>query len=621
MKRARIALSSALLLAPLACKQSGAEQAPPPAAAPAASATPAPAAAKPTAEDAKAFAKKVNADLKALWGNWERAEWIKSTYIIHDTQVNAAYFHEKVMEYTSAALEEATKFDGLDLDPDTQRTLHLLKVSQSMPAPNDAAKRKRLAEISAEMEGIYGKGKSCDSKGNCKTLGELSQVLAESHDYDELLAAWTGWRTVSPKMRPMYADFVSIANEGAQEIGFDNLGEAWRAAYDMSPAEFEAETDRLWGQVKPLYEQLHCYVREHLAKKYGKDKVDPEGMIPAHLLGNMWAQEWANIYPLVEPYRGAVDIDVTKALRKKGVDEVQLVKMAESFFTSLGLNPLPETFWERSQFVKPKDREVVCHASAWDVGMQNDLRIKMCIKIDEEDLITVHHELGHNYYYMYYYTLPALYQQGAHDGFHEGIGDTLALSVTPGYLKEIGVLKSVKKNDKALVNLQMKEALDKIAFLPFGRLIDQWRWDVFSGKVPPEEYNEAWWALREKYQGIKAPVARTEADFDPGAKYHIPSNVPYTRYFLARILQFQFHKALCAEAGHTGPLHECSIYCSKAAGKKLAAMLSLGASKPWPDALEAIAGTRQMDGSALVEYFDPLMKWLEKQNQGKKCGW
>jgi peptidyl-dipeptidase A len=616
-------LTSLLMLVPLACKSS-AEQTPPPPppAAPKAEAPkPPPPPAGPTAADAKAFADKVNADLKVLWSEWERAEWIKSTYITHDTELMAARFHEDSLAYTSAAIKEATKFDGLTLDVDTARTIALLKVSQSMPAPNDAQKRKRLAEISAQMDSIYGKGKFCDGKGSCKDLGELSKVLAESRDYDALLKAWTGWRTVSPEMRPMYREFVTIANEGAKEIGFENLGELWRAAYDMTPAEFEAETDRLWGQVKPLYDQLHCYVRGRLATKYGKDKVDPAGLIPAHLLGNMWAQEWANIYPLVEPYKGAADIDVTKAMNKKGYDAIKMVKLAEGFFTSLGLDPLPETFWERSMFTKPKDREVVCHASAWDVTYENDLRIKMCIKVDEEDLITIHHELGHNYYYMYYHTLPALYQQGAHDGFHEGIGDTLALSVTPGYLQKIGILGPVKKNEKALINLQMKEALDKIAFLPFGKLIDQWRWDVFSGKVPPEKYNQAWWALREKYQGIKAPVARTEADFDPGAKYHIPSNVPYTRYFLARILQFQFHRALCKEAGHTGPLHECSIYGSKAAGDKLKAMLSMGASKPWPKALEAVTGADQMDASALVEYFAPLMTWLEKENQGQKCGW
>lgn len=573
-----------------------------------------------TADDAKAYIDRVDDDLRKLWSDWERAEWVKATYITHDTEIIASAKHEEVMAYTSRAIKAATKFDGLDLDTDTARKLTLLKTSQTLPAPSDAAKRKRIADIASKMGSIYGTGKYCKGK-DCRDLGQLSKVLANSRDYDELLDAWVGWRTISRPMGPMYEEFVGLANEGATELGFADLGELWRGAYDMTPAEFEAESERLWEQVRPLYESLHCYVRGRLAKKYGDDKVDPKGKIPAHLLGNMWAQEWANIYPLVEPYRGAADIDVTKSLKKKNYSAKDMVRMGEKFFTSLGLDPLPETFWERSMFTKPADREVVCHASAWDVAYSNDLRIKMCINQTEEDFITIHHELGHNYYYMYYHTLPALYQSGAHDGFHEGIGDTLALSVTPGYLKNLGILTSVKKNEKALINLQMKEALDKIAFLPFGKLIDQWRWDVFAGKVAPADYNAAWWKLREKYQGVAAPVARSKEDFDPGAKYHIPANVPYTRYFLARILQFQFHRALCKEAGHEGPLHECSIYGSKEAGDRLKAMLRLGASRPWPDALEAVTGERKMDATALKDYFAPLEAWLAKQNAGQQCGW
>ena len=573
-----------------------------------------------TPKAAAEFAAKVNEDLKRLWSDWERAEWVKATYITHDTEVIAAERHEQVLAYTSKAIQDATRFDGLELDPDTKRILHRLKVSQALAAPNDPTKRKRLAELGSKMSSLYGKGKFCQ-EGDCRDLGALSKLLATSTDYDAMLEAWRGWRTISVPMRPMYAEFVTLANEGAKELGFQDLGQLWRGGYDMVPDDFEAETERLWNQVRPLYEALHCYVRARLQKQYGGDKVPPQGLIPAHLLGNMWAQEWGNIYRLVEPYPGAADIDVTRAMEKKGYDAVDMVKLGEKFFTSLGLDALPETFWERSMFTKPADREVVCHASAWDVTFSNDLRIKMCINVTEEDLITIHHELGHNYYYMYYHNLPALYQSGAHDGFHEGIGDTLALSVTPGYLKDLGILTEVKKNEKALINLQLKEALDKIAFLPFGKLIDQWRWDVFSGKVRPDRYNEAWWRLRENYQGIRAPVERTEQDFDPGAKYHVPSNVPYTRYFLARILQFQFHRALCKEAGHTGPLHECSIYGSEKAGAKLKAMLALGASRPWPDALEAMTGEREMDATALEAYFAPLMAWLEEQNRGRQCGW
>ncbi|HYO52966.1 M2 family metallopeptidase [Archangium sp.] len=577
-----------------------------------------------SAEDARQFATRVNEDLKRLWTRQATAEWIKATYITDDTERNAATVNEEVMGYVNQAIKQAARFkDVQGLDADTSRMLHLLRVSSSLPAPSEAQKRAELAAIAAKLEGLYGKGKYCgkDGKGQCRDLGELSDVMAKSRNYDELLEAWVGWHGISPPMRPLYQRLVQLSNEGAQEIGFTDTGALWRSNYDMPPEAFEKEAQRLWGQVKPLYDDLHCYVRARLAKQYGEDKVPAGKPIPAHLLGNMWAQEWNNIYNLVEPYKGQPSLDVDAELKRQNYDAIRMVKMGEGFFTSLGLKPLPETFWQRSQFTKPRDREVVCHASAWDVTYENDLRIKMCIKPTEEDLVTIHHELGHNYYYTYYYKLPALYQAGAHDGFHEAVGDALTLSITPGYLKQVGLLKEVPKGDKGLINLQMKDAMEKVAFLPFGLLVDQWRWEVLSGRVKPEEYNKAWWTLREKYQGVRAPVERSENDFDPGAKYHVPANVPYTRYFLARILQFQFHRALCQTSGQTGPLHECSIYGNKEAGKRLQAMLEMGASKPWPDALQALTGQREMDASAMLEYFAPLRTWLQEQNKGQKCGW
>ena len=578
--------------------------------------------ATPTAAEAKAFVERVDQELRALWVRAATAEWIKATHITDDTERNAALANEAVLEYLSRTVLESRRFDGVETDPETRRMLSLLRLTTSVPAPSDPAQRAELAQIMAKLDGIYGKGKWCgeDGKAECRDLGKLSETLAKSRDYDELLDAWSGWRTISRPMRPLYARQVELGNAGAKEIGFQDLGEMWRAGYDMSPAAFEKETERLWQQVKPLYEDLHCYVRGQLRETYG-DKVPAAGPIPAHLLGNMWAQEWANVYDLVEPYDGQPSLDVDSELKKQKYDAIRMVKLGESFFTSLGLNPLPESFWKNSQFEKPEGREVICHASAWDVTLDNDLRIKMCIKQTEEDLITIHHELGHNYYYNNYYKLPVLFQSGAHDGFHEAIGDAIALSITPGYLKQVGLLDELPKGDKGLINVQMKQALSKIAFLPFGRMIDQWRWDVFAGKVKPEQYNAHWWQLREQYQGVASPVKRTEADFDPGAKYHIPGNTPYARYFLAHILQFQFHKALCDAAGFEGQLADCSIYGSKEAGRKLQTMLAMGASRPWPDALEALTGTRQMDASALMEYFQPLRTWLKQQNEGKKCGW
>ncbi|MGZ6079758.1 MAG: M2 family metallopeptidase, partial [Myxococcaceae bacterium] len=491
-------------------------------------------------------------------------------------------------------------------------------------APADPAHRAELTELLARMEGLYGAGKYCgpDGQGKCRDLLQLEEVVNRSHDPKALLDAWTGWHAVGRQIRPLYERFVVLANEGARDNGFQDVGALWRSAYDMTPEEFEREAERVWAQVKPLYDDLHCYVRAALQKKYGKALVPDGKPIPAHLLGNMWAQEWTNIYPLVEPYPGVSSLDVTRRLEAQHWDARRMVKLGESFYTGLGLDPLPATFWTRSQFTKPRDRDVVCHPSAWDVTWSDDQRIKMCIRPQEEDLITIHHELGHNYYQHAYVKLPFLYMTGANDGFHEAVGDALALSVTPAYLVKAGLLDRVPPtNDKALINSQLKSALEKVAFLPFGKDIDVWRWQVFSGKVTPASYESSWWALRTKDQGIGPPVPRTEADFDPGAKYHVPANVPYTRYFLARVYQFQFYRALCKAAGHQGPLHACTFAGSKEAGRRLEAMLALGASKPWPDALQALTGERRTDGGALLEYFAPLQTWLKEQNRGQSCGW
>jgi peptidyl-dipeptidase A len=606
----------------------------------AASAQPAPSAAPaPTADDPKAFVAAVNAELKRLWARSSTGDWIRQTYITDDTERLAAALNEDAMAYLAEAAKSSMRFQGASLDPETARALALLRNPSvlpggaSVPAPSDPARRAELAQVAARLDGLYGKGKWCggpQAPGGkaakpaapvCKDLQQLENVLAKSRRWDVLLDAWVGWHTISPPMRPLYARLVALANEGSRELGAKDAGELWRSGYDMSPAEFEADVDRLWSEVKPFYDELHCFARSRLQAAYGKEKVPDGKPIPAHLLGNMWAQDWANLYPMLEPYPGAGALDVDGALRRQRWDAVRMVKLGEAFFTSLGLDPLPETFWERSQLVKPQGREVVCHASAWDVTFSNDLRIKMCIEPKEEDLRTIHHELGHNVYQRAYVHLPVLFQNGANDGFHEAIGDAIALSITPGYLKTVGLVPAVPKDERGAVNFQMKTALEKIAFLPFGRLMDQWRWDVFSGKVPEDRWNAHWWELRRRFQGVDAPVARSEKDFDPGAKYHIPANVPYARYFLAHVYQFQFHEALCRAAGQKGPLHACSIYGSKAAGERLAAMMAMGASRPWPDALEALTGTRRADARPLLEYFAPLRAWLQKQNAGKTCGW
>jgi peptidyl-dipeptidase A len=586
--------------------------------------TPPPAAAAPagppTVEEAQRFMDDAEKRLLELSIDGGRSSWVQATYITVDTEILAAEGNERLIQAGVELAKASTRFAGLALPAELDRKMKLLRLGLVLPAPDDPAKRQELTRIAAAMESMYGAGKYCPKPGECKDLQELERIMAESRDPKELLDAWAGWHSIAPPMRDEFQRYVELGNEGARELGYADVGTLWRSKYDMPPDDFAAELDRLWQQVKPLYDPLHCYVRAKLAEKYGPQVVPPGTPIPAHLLGNMWAQDWTHIYDLVAPPAADPGYDLTERLHAKGVDPLEMVRYGERFFTSLGFAPLPQTFWERSLFTKPRDRDVVCHASAWDIDYEDDLRLKMCIETTDEDFRVVHHELGHNFYQRAYKEQPFLFKDSANDGFHEAVGDTVALSITPEYLKQIGLIEQVPDPSKDLGFL-MHLALDKVAFLPFGLFIDQWRWKVFSGEIRPEDYNRRWWELHEKYQGIAPPVPRSEKDFDPGAKYHVPGGVPYTRYFLADILQFQFHRGLCQAAGQSGPLHRCSIYRNKAAGERLAKMLTMGLSRPWPEALEVMTGQREMDATAILDYFAPLKTWLEEQNKGRTCGW
>lgn len=584
------------------------------------SANTAPAPAKLTAEDAKTFVVEAQKELEKLQAPASQAAWAYQTYIIKDTAEVSAYLSEKLSSRASELAKESAKFNDVKVDADTRRQLDLLRNSLVLPSPSDPAKSERLAAIGTQMEGAYGAGQYCRENGTCWGLTEMGGKMSTERDADLLLEIWEGWRRVSPPMKPLYVEQVDIANQGAKELGFESISELWRGKYDMPADDFSTELDRIWGQVEPFYDALHCHVRAKLGDQYGTDVVPQDKPIPAHLLGNMWAQTWGNIYDIVKPEQKMDVIDVTAALAKHDYDEITMVRKAEDFFSSLGFEPLPETFYERSMFQQPADRNVVCHASAWNLDDVDDLRIKMCIQKTGEEFAVIHHELGHNYYQRAYNKLPLVYRGSANDGFHEAIGDTIALSITPKYLKEIGLVDSIPdaSND---IGMLLKLALDKIAFVPFGLLVDKWRWEVFAGNVKPEQYNEYWWQLREKYQGVMAPVERPADAFDPGAKYHIPGNTPYSRYFLAHILQFQFHRSLCEIAGDDGPVHRCSIYGNKDAGKALNAMLEMGQSKTWQEALETLTGSPQMDATAIMDYFAPLKSWLDEQNKDRTCGW
>ncbi len=607
----------------------------------------------PANETADAFIDRVNAEFRKMYPELTAAQWLSSTFINDDSQLLSAKGNERYLTQLNSWIAQAKRFEGKPMSAETARAIMLLKLATSMPPPQDPAKLEELTKIASRMEQMYGSGEYCSGEGDAKTcrqLGELEDVLRSSRDYDAQLQAWQGWHTIAKPMRGDYKRFVELVNDGAQGLGFADTGEMWRSGYDMSPAELAAETDRLWGQVKPLYEQLHCYTRGKLQATYGVERGQVDGLLPAHLLGNMWQQDWGNLWDVLEPYQGAGSLDINgaltaqhqqnyrAALAKAGTNATtdalfkaeraaqlqtarQMTERAQDFYASLSMPKLPASYWERTQFTKPLDRDVVCHASAWDMNMSGDVRTKMCIKPNEEDFTTIYHELGHVYYYLAYNHQPPLFQAGAHDGFHEAIGDTIVLSMTPAYLKSIGLVGEQQQSQQALINAQMRMALAKVAFLPFGLMIDRWRWGVFDGSIKPDNYNQAWWQLKAQYQGVAPSTARGEAFFDPGAKYHVPGNTPYTRYFLSHVLQFQFYKALCDSAGHKGPLYECSFYGNQAAGEKFWTMLGKGASQPWQKTMKELTGTEQMDASAVLEYFAPLQTWLQEQNAGQTCGW
>jgi peptidyl-dipeptidase A len=574
-----------------------------------------------TAESAATFVQAAEEELMRRSEYEGRVAWVYNTNITYDTEWLLQRSDAEGTEARVRLASEAGRYANVDLPPDTRRKIDLLRLSLTLPAPQREGAAGQLSEITTRLASIYSTGR-IDYQGRQVTLDELETLMGTERNPARLEEIWTKWHAVAAPMRQDYARMVEIANEGARDLGFEDVGNMWLSNYDMPADDMEHEVERLWGQLSPFYEQLHCYVRARLNDRYGDAVVPMDQPIRADLLGNMWAQDWSTLMPLVRPAGGRPTYDTTELLTRARYTPVQMTETAERFYTSLGFPELPDTFWERSLLTRPRDRDVVCHASAWDIDNVDDLRVKQCIQVNAEHFQTIHHELGHNFYQRAYNQQPFLYRNGAHDGFHEAIGDFIALNITPQYLVDINLLRRNQIPPAAAdTNLLLERALEKISFLPFALTVDQWRWQVFDGRITPDRYNAAWWELRERYQGIRPPNARGEEFFDPGAKYHIANNVPYLRYFLSYVLQFQFYEPACRQAGWEGPLHRCTVYGNREVGERFARMLEMGASHPWPDALEAFTGTRQMDGGAMVRYFQPLMDDLRTRNRGRTCGW
>ncbi|KAG8179605.1 hypothetical protein JTE90_025770 [Oedothorax gibbosus] len=558
------------------------------------------------------------------------ANWNYQSNLTEENKDAMLLSMQELAKFNKAGWKNATSFAWKkfqDTNSTVYRWFKKLSILGSAALPEE--KLNELNEIVADMQDVYGKAKVCSQTTppltpcNLSIEPELTEIFATSKNYDELKHLWSEWRDQTGKqLKDKYLRYIQLSNEAACLNGFADAGELWREGYESET--FENEVDELLRTLFPFYQQLLAYVRGKLIETYPLSGIKPDGPIPAHLLGNMWGEQWNNIFDIIKPFPDKESPDATPAMQKKKMTPLEIFKLSEDFFTSLGLIEMTQEFWNRSIIEKPTDRDMVCHASAWDFGDGKDFRIKQCTKIDMEDLITVHHEMGHIEYFLQYANLPLVFRDGANEGFHEAVGDTIALSVaTPEHLKKVNLLDEVEEDEESEINTLMRTALEKIAFLPFGYLIDAWRWKVFDGTYKKEELNTKWWELRLKYQGVCPPVRRTNEDLDAASKYHVVADITYMRYFVSFIVQFQFHKALCDEAGYKGPLHKCDIYQNRDAGKLLSDMLSLGSSKPWKEAMLIVTKgkTEKMDAQPIIDYFEPLLKWLKDKNKNTFIGW
>ncbi|XP_032689502.1 angiotensin-converting enzyme-like [Odontomachus brunneus] len=579
------------------------------------------------------FLKKADAELEEWYNEQSIVGWNYASNLTEEnlaTKLNVSVAMTNVLKNIS---KESLEFLSIDIEEeDIKRQIQKL-ATLGAPMLSEEMQKEFEATIS-QMENIYSTAKICDYENRTKCdlalEPEITEILMYSRNPEELKHIWVEWRKVSgEKVKSLYSRYVELANDMAKLYNFSDYAAYWMKDYETD--NFPEQIETLWQQLKPLYLQLHAYVRRELRKKYGEDIVSKDGPIPAHLLGNMWAQSWANIADFTIPFPGKQLPDVSNALVEQGYNTTSIFRLAESFFTSINLTAMPDLFWEKSILTKQEDVDMICHASAWDFYDGKDFRIKQCTRINMEDLLTAHHEMGHIEYYLQYKDQPTIFKQGANPGFHEAVGDVIALSASnPSHLKKIGLLQDDSTDPEAVLNNLYVKSLEKIAFLPFAYMLDRWRWNVFQGKVTPDNYNCDWWSLAEEYQGIEPPVDRSEEDFDPGSKYHVVADVEYIRYYVSFVIQFQFHKALCTEAKQydpknpeAKPLHQCDIYENKDAGNLLKSMLELGFSKPWPDAMEKITKQRQMDSAGLLEYFKPLIDWLTEENKktNEYIGW
>ncbi|CAG0912459.1 unnamed protein product [Notodromas monacha] len=598
--------------------------------------------------DAIAFLERYNTESSRLLNKGIILDWAYNTNITDANAEASTAASLELQAFSLASFNEALEFDSTNFSEDTQRQLKSVGAKQLPEAEQQTLSEVLtllrgiftnilciemhvqiiLRQILSNMSRIYGSGQVCWEDGQCSVLegteDSLSTLFATSTDEPKLRYAWEQWRTnVGRPMKPYYEQYVELKNQLAVIRNYTDYGHEMRSRYEID--DFELSMEEIYNTTLPYYLELHAYVRRKLYDTYGPEVVDLEGPIPAHLLGDMWGRFWNNIYNLTEPYPGLQSVDPTPQMVAQGYTPERMFRQGDAFYQSMGLKAVPDTFYELSMIEKPQDgREVVCHPTAWDFFDGQDYRIKMCTVVSFDDFLVIHHEMGHIQYFMQYSDLPTVYRDGANDGFHEAIGELMSMAVsTPKHLETIGLIDEVVENPDLDINFLLKTSFGSLSTLPFHYVMDLWRWRAFRGEYPDNQWNDEFWKLKESLVGVKAPVERTPEDLDPPALFHISGDYDMMRYFTRTILQFQFFESLCEASGHQGPIYKCDFSGSTAAGDRLAALLRMGRSKPWPDALEELTGQREMDVNPLLNYFAPLYNWLQTENKrlNNKIGW
>ena len=570
-----------------------------------------------TGQEADKFITAYTDQFVKLYYQSAQAEWRSNTHIVEGDSSNriaTQQANEALASFTGSKenIEKAREFlskkDQLS-EIQVKQLERILYAAANNPQTVPELVEKRIKAEAEQVEKLYGFNFSL--RGKDISPNDMDEILRTSSDPDERLAVWTASKEVGKDLKSGLADLKELRNKTVQALGYDDYFAYQVSDYGMSTAEMMALNQRLVSELLPLYRELHTYARYELAKRYGVKEV-PD-MLPAHWLPNRWGQDW-NAMVNVE------GVDLDGALSDKPRE--WLMEQGERFYKSLGFGPLPASYWEKSSlYPLPEDAgyKKNNHASAWHMDLQEDVRCLMSIVPNRDMYETVHHELGHIYYFMAYTNpnVPPLLREGANRAYHEGIGSLMGLAaMQKPFLAGLELIPESAGSDD--MQSLLKEALNYVVFIPWSAgVMTEFEHDLYATDLSADQYTARWWDLKKKYQGIVAPNERGPEYCDPASKTHINNDAAqYYDYALSFVLLFQLHDHIAGKILHQDP-RATNYYGSKEVGTFLQGILEKGASGDWRKMLKEKTG-EDLSARAMLSYFEPLMGYLKEQNKGRK---